>query len=364
MNSLTLNCAGQTVTLNRSLAILSTLNLTSGILADGGNQLSSTGTLNLVAGTFRLGSATVATAWPAFSTNTISTGGTVEYAAGVAQTVSAVPTYQNLTISAAGGATAANDLTVNNVLNLSAPNPSAAVGALSMATYTMNMGASATTIGQGDLTGIVKRTTILPNIVYTMGNAYSSITFPNTGTLPSQISMKITIGAAPTWQPAAVQRVYDFIQTGGSGTKAVIEAHYLDTELNGNVEANLVDFSYRFAGPVLTEDGKSNFNTAQNWVALSNVDVAFFSSTFGNVQLTLEKTALTTLTWNGSTSTSWITATNWTPNGGPIDQHRPDHSRCLDHAKFTLPAGHRQQRVADHSTQRNRKFGSGGTADP
>jgi hypothetical protein len=317
LNTLTLNCTGQTVTLNRSLVILSSLNLSSGILADGGNQLSSTGTLNLVAGTFRLGSATVATTWPAFTTNAISTGGTVEYAAGVAQTVSAVPTYQNLTISAAGGAVAGSNLTVNNILNLSAANPSSTVGVLSMATYTMSMGASATTIGQGDLTGIVTRTSILPNILYTMGNAYSSITFPNTGTLPSQISMKIVIGAAPTWQPASILRVYDFIQTGGSGTKAVIEAHYLDTELNGNIEANLVDFSYRIAGSILTEQGKSNFNTTQNWVALSNVDVAFFSSTFGNVQLTLAKTALTTLTWNGSTSTSWITSTNWTPNGGP-----------------------------------------------
>jgi hypothetical protein len=317
LNTFTVNNSGQTVTLNRSLVISSVLNLSSGTLADGGSQITSTGTLNLTGGTFKLGSSTSATVWPAFSTNTISAAGTVEYAAGIAQTVSATPVYQNLTISAAGGTVAANDVTVNNVLNLSAANPSATVGALAMGTHTLNMGASATTIGQGDVTGIVKRTTILPNVSYTMGNTYSFITFPNTGTLPSQMSMKITIGVLPAWRSGAIQRVYDFIQTGGSGTKAVISAHYLDAELNGNAETRLVDFSYHSAGAVLTEHGKSNFNTTENWVALSNVDVAFFSSAFGNVELSLDESALTTLTWNGSTSTSWITATNWTPNGGP-----------------------------------------------
>jgi len=317
LSSLTLNCTGQTATLNNTIVISGSLNLTAGTLADGGNQIASTGTLNLSAGTFKLGSATVATTWPAFTTNTILAGGTVEYASGIAQTVSAVPVYQNLTISAAGGATAVNDLTVNGILNLSAANPSSTIGCLSTGTFTLNMGPSATTIGQGDVTGIVKRTTILPNISYTMGQEFSSITFPNTGTLPSQISMKISIGATPSWGPGAIKRTYDFIQTGGTGTKAVIMAHYLDAELNGNIENKLVDFSYRYAGAILTEHGKSNFNTTQNWVALSNVNVAFFSSSFGNIELSFDESALTTLTWNGSTSTSWITATNWTPNGGP-----------------------------------------------
>jgi len=316
LNSLTLNCSGQTATLNTSLAIISALNLTAGTLADGGNQLTSTSTINLTGGTFKLGSASVATVWPAFTTNNI-TSGTAEYASGVPQTVSAVPIYQHLTISATGGTTAAGNITVNGILNLSAANPSATTGSFSMSTYTLNMGASATTIGQGDVTGIVKRTTILPNISYTMGNEFSSITFPNTGTLPSQMSMRISIGVAPSWQAGAVKRTYDFIQTGGANTKAVISAHYLDAELNGNIENKLVDFSYRFAGGILTEHGKSNFNTTQNWIVLSNVNVAFFSSSFGNLELSFDESALTILTWNGSTSTSWITATNWTPNGGP-----------------------------------------------
>jgi hypothetical protein len=315
--SLTLNCTGQTVSLSNPVVIGTSLTLTLGTLADAGNQVSSTGTINLVGGTFKLGSATVASTWPLFSVNNISTAGTAEYAAGVAQTVSATPVYQNLTISATGGTTAAADLNVNNVLNLSAANPSTTSGSLSMAAFTLNMGSLATTTGLGDVTGIVKRTTVLPNVTYTMGNTYSSIIFPAVGTLPSQMSMKISIGAAPSWKPGAILRVYDFIQTGGSGTKAVISAHYLDGELNANTEINLVDFSFVITPGILTENGKSNSNSVQNWVVLSNVNVAFFSSAFGAIQLTLANSALTTLTWNGSTSTSWITSTNWTPNGGP-----------------------------------------------
>ena len=68
---------------------------------DGGFQLTATGTLNLTSGTFKLGSAGTATTFPAFATQNISAGTTVEYAAGVAQTVSA-ETYGNLNFSGAG----------------------------------------------------------------------------------------------------------------------------------------------------------------------------------------------------------------------------------------------------------------------
>jgi hypothetical protein len=317
LSALTVNNSGQTATLNRAIQNLGTLNISSGTLADGGNQITSTGTINLSAGTFKLGSAGTATVWPSFTTNNITGTGTVEYAAGVSQTVSGVPTYQNLTISASAGAVAAANVSVNNILNVPAANPNATTGAFSMSTFTLNMGATATNTGQGDVTGIVKRTTILPNVEYTMGHEHSSITFPNTGTLPTQMSMKITIGVAPSWQAGMVQRKYDFIQTGGNLTKALIKARYLDSELNGNTENKLVDFSFRSTGSIITEHGKSNFNTTENWIVLSNVNVAFFSSTFGNLELSFDETALTVLTWNGSTSTSWITATNWTPNGGP-----------------------------------------------
>jgi len=247
-------------------------------------------------------------------------GGTFEYTGSAAQTVVA-GTYNNLTMSGSGGATAVADITVNGILNLSSVNPSGTKGILDMGTYTLLMGGAATTTGPGDVTGIVRRTSIVAGTVYSFGNEFTTLTFPVvTGQiLPSEASLKINIGTAPTWKPGAIKRIYDFIQTGGSGTHAVLNAHYLDSELNANNENTLVDWSYRTIGTVLTEHGRSNYNTTDNWVGIANANVGFFSSSFGDVELTLDGSELTTLTWNGSESTSWTTANNWTPAGGPSD---------------------------------------------
>ena len=72
------------------------------IFNDGGFQVTSAGTLNLTSGRFNLGSAGSATTWPSFGTLNISAGTTVSYVAGVTQTVSSTPTYQNLTLSGGG----------------------------------------------------------------------------------------------------------------------------------------------------------------------------------------------------------------------------------------------------------------------
>ena len=85
----------------------------------------------------------------------------------------------------------------------------------------LTMGASATTIGTGDVTGIITRNTMVPNVTYTFGNQFTSIIFPEVGTLPTSLSVKVSIGSAPGWKPGAVQRIYAAIQTGGSGTLAL-----------------------------------------------------------------------------------------------------------------------------------------------
>ncbi len=87
------------------------------IFADGGNQVTSTGTLNLGttpyapvatitnASQFILGSATAGTTYPAFGTNSIGAGTTVQYNSGngIAQTVLASPAYYNLSIVNSSG---------------------------------------------------------------------------------------------------------------------------------------------------------------------------------------------------------------------------------------------------------------------
>jgi len=239
-------------------------------------------------------------------------------AAAQVQTVAA-GTYQNLTISSTGGGVAGGNLTVNGILNLPSANPNATTGSFSTGNYTLQMGPNAQNIGTGDVSGIVSRNSIAPGIEYSFGHKYTSIFFGNTGTLPSSLSIKITLGTAPSWRTGAIKRVYDFIQTGGAGTKAVIKSHYLDSELNGNNEARLVDWTYRTATGVSGEQGRSNYNTTDNFVDLTNVDVAFFSNAFNSILLTMDESEAAVLTWNGSVSSSWTTIGNWTPNATPSD---------------------------------------------
>jgi hypothetical protein len=56
-----------------------------------------------------------------------------------------------------------------------------------------------------------------------------------------------------------------------------------------------------------------------NCITISNSNFAFFSSTFGAKEITMDESELVALTWNGSESSSWVTANNWTPNGAPSD---------------------------------------------
>ncbi len=245
--------------------------------------------------------------------------GTVVFDATASQTLVS-GTYNNVTVNSPAGTTAGGAITVNGILNLAQANPNATTGSLSLGSNILTMGPSATNTGQGDVTGITTRNSIAVNTLYTFGNPNTSILFPNVGTLPTSLSLKTAIGVAPSWLPGAINRTYDFIQTGASGTKAVIKAHYLDSELNGNNENKLVDFAHIFSSNTTLEQGRSNYNTTENWIELTNVNVGlYFTNTFGQVNLTLDESVATFLTWNGSVSNSWTTATNWTPNATPSD---------------------------------------------
>lgn len=245
--------------------------------------------------------------------------GTVVYDATTAQTFVS-GTYNNVTLSSPAGTTAAGAITVNGTLNLPLANPSATKGGLDMGSNVLTMGPKATNIGQGDVTGITTRNSIAPNTLYTFGNPNISILFPNVGTLPTALSLKTVIGNTPTWQTGAIKRTYDFIQTGGVGTKAVIRGHYLDAELNGNDENKLVDFAHIYATGTTIDQGRSNFDTEDNWIELTNINVGqYFTNTFGDVNLTFDESTSVFATWNGSQSNSWTTAANWTPNGTPSD---------------------------------------------
>ncbi|WPR71439.1 hypothetical protein SLW70_16110 [Flavobacterium sp. NG2] len=228
-----------------------------------------------------------------------------------------------ITIDNLNGVTTEGSFTITETLNLSSVNPSSTQGSLDTGANTITLGANAIVIGDGDVTGIVKRTSMTYNQYYAFNNKNATLYFENNGNpLPTSISVKMSIGTASSWRPNSIKRIYEFIQTGANQllpTAATISAAYLDTELNGNNENSLLFQSYRTPSGTFFEHGRSDNNSDENWVNLTNIDVSFFPATFGTLQLSLGLTELETLTWNGSVSTSWTTPTNWTPNGGPSD---------------------------------------------
>jgi hypothetical protein len=231
----------------------------------------------------------------------------------------------NLTINGLAGVTSLGDLTVDGALSLSATNPSTTAGSLDMkdgsVMKTLTMEGTATTSGVGDVTGIIKREhTFSPGTEYTFGNQFTTINFNEGGTTyPTALEVEVTIGGAPTWKPTAIERIYDFVQTGGSGCYANVATHYLETELNNNNENTLVQLTYSVPTTTLYEWGRSDASTIEKWVKISNVDIANFPTSEGNLKNTLSASEVTTYIWDGSESSDWATLENWTPVGSPSD---------------------------------------------
>lgn len=218
----------------------------------------------------------------------------------------------NLLITGAGGVTASGNFTIDGVLSLNHANPSATVGLLNMGSYALTMGASATTVGAGDVSGTIKRSTFLPNVEYTFGNIFTSITLAAGGTMPTEISCKVTFGTAPSWKIDAINREYDITQYNGVNTLATIQLHYLDSELNSNDESKLVVWDYH-DGVRTDEHGKATQDMTNNWVSVSNRNITYFN---GQPCGLANKTA-GDFTWQGSASSSWTDPNNWT--GGVPD---------------------------------------------
>ncbi|MDA3852744.1 MAG: hypothetical protein PF444_00645, partial [Bacteroidales bacterium] len=228
------------------------------------------------------------------------------------------PSIDTLTINRSGGVVWGSDLTVNGEVNLQSANPvSGIIGSLDMGVNTLNMGATATTVGAGDVTGKVKRSTILPNVKYTFGHQNSSIIFANVGTLPTEITLKISIGEAPSWKTDGINRIYDISQIGGSETRSTLKTHYLDNELNGNKEISLSYFGYIIPSATLLDRGLSEINTAEDWILLNNVNFSNLPPVLGVIEHALGVSTSNVMTWNGSVSTDWNNASNWTPVFSP-----------------------------------------------
>jgi fibronectin-binding autotransporter adhesin len=164
--------------------------------------------------------------------------------------------------------------------------------------------------GNGLITGAITH-----SHVFTSGTAYSFegpnnlITFTSPSASLNLVTVTSIIGEVADFNPGleCVMREYDISIPAGTFTNAILRMHYQDNELNA------------FDEPTLTE---YKFNSGINWDSIGYTSRS-------SVTNFVERIGITTLAgrwalsgtrnlvrWNGSVSSAWETAANWTTISG------------------------------------------------
>lgn len=189
--------------------------------------------------------------------------GTVVMAGSSAKSISGSNlTFNDLTISNSAGIDLASNATVNNTLTL---NYDLRVGS----GYTLTMSTNATTLGDADVVGKVKRNgSFNANTAYTFGSAYTAITFASGGTPPSEITVEL-FKTAPGGLASPVTRYYSITSQGGNNYTFTLRLHYRDSELAGNTESDLQ--MWEQVNGRWTLRARTGNNTTDNWVEKSGL---------------------------------------------------------------------------------------------
>ena len=306
-----------------------TINRSGGVTL-GNESMTVNGTMTLTAGTFTIAANTLTLSGnsPTRTSGNIDASNTsalISFTNTAAITLPASvfsDNVNNMTLNGSGGITSGSDFTMNGTLNLQSANPSSVKGILDMNNDTLFMGAAATTVGIGDVIGIVKREHTFENsIEYSFGNQFTTFNFYGISgsTKPTWISCRIIIGTTPLWRSVAVKRYYSFAQAGGDD-RVITKLHYLDSELNAaeTDESRLVFWG---AHPTPTYEnnaprGRAGYNESDNWLTLEGMAINMIgTSTLDDKQLGISYTNITGITWVGTAgatySGDWSMPGNW-----------------------------------------------------
>jgi hypothetical protein len=315
LQDLTINRSA-TITLSGDVSVSGTLSIQNGSLSLGANTLTLSGNSPTGSGSVNAGNSSAI----------------VVFANSNAMTLPATffsGPVNSITISGAGGVTMPGDVTLTGALDLQAGNPSATRGILHLwdgsSERTLTMEVGAINSGPGEVTGIIRRAhAFSAGTTYTFGSRDTYVSFASGGTYPSEIRLRVRIGSTPSWKTDAIQRVYDFVRTGGSNARINITTFYRDSELNGNNENLLVFWTNGTNGQLpsgLYEWGRSHYDTTVNWVRISNFSTDNLPVSFGNLETTLAASSNKAYTWYGLLSQDWMTPRNWTQEGIPSSTH-------------------------------------------
>lgn len=207
------------------------------------------------------------------------------------------------------GATTFNILTLNKTVMTTHVdiNNDVQVATINMTSGTMNTGSNILTMtvdrsGNGIILGNIRRTHSFglggTYAFESPNNALTILGFP----LAGSITISVVVGPISDFpQGSAINRVYT-ITTGLTLGLTTVRLHYEDAELNGNNESTM-GLWYN-SGSSWGLSGKTGNSTTSNYVELSGQ--------LGiNGRWTLSDNA-NVVRWNGSVSSDWFNAANWT----------------------------------------------------
>lgn len=217
------------------------------------------------------------------------------------------------------GATTFNNLTVNKssaliyitlINNISTTNLTMTQG--NMQTNSNSVTITGTRFGTG--TGLIIGT-IIQNHAFANGTAYyfegphNIITFTSPSAGLTSVTVTVTIGEIADFDVTreAVFREYDIAIPAGTYTNATLRMHYQDNELNAFDEPSLNDFKFN-SGTTWDSIGYTTRSSTNNYVEKTGITALVGRWALSGVRNVVR--------WNGSVSSAWGTAANWTTISG------------------------------------------------
>jgi hypothetical protein len=220
---------------------------------------------------------------------------TVEFLGPAAAYLTGATTFNILTSNTSSATT---QLTLNS--NISAAIVNMTNGIIRTGSNTITI--TNTRTGNGFIFGNIQRThAFITGVAYAFEGPENTITFSSVSSVNS-ITVSVVEGTISDFPfGGSISRVYNVTVPAGTYT-ASLRLHYEDDELNGNSESSMGLWQYN--GSAWASIGKTGNSTSSNYIeqsGLTNITNRWTCSDDGNV-----------VQWNGSVSSDWNTAANWT----------------------------------------------------
>jgi hypothetical protein len=264
---------------------------------------------------------------------------TIQFMGSQNSVISGATTFNNLTVNFAGNTVA---LTLLN--NVSAATVNMTTGNLQTGANTLTI--TSTRTGNGIILG-----TIIRNHAFSAGTAYAFegpnnlVTFTTIIFPINSVTVSVATGSISDFPfNGSASRVYTVTIPSGTYGGATLRLHYEDSELNGNNENSMALWHYN--GGSWVSSGKTSNNISSNYVEqalLLNITNRWTMSDNSNV-----------VQWNGSVSTNWNTAANWTVLQGSAS--RPPAATDIVNLGTSIFTN--QPTISTAVTVRNINFGS------